>query len=207
MKNILASALGVWLLAGLFVSAAVAETDLSDIQMRLLKSDMLRADFQQEKNLRVLSRPLMSEGKLLFIAGEGALWQVVEPFAVTVLMKSDEIIEWDGEGEMQPMDTSLNPVLHSLGEIILATLAGDTQFLNQHFDVSPTVSELGWGLILKPKSEELGAVISDVQIFGDRFVEQVQISEMNGDLTKLQFSNFGVGPFELNEFEKRHFSQ
>ena len=207
MKNILASALGIWLLAGLFIPVAVSETDLSEIQMRLLKSDMLRANFQQEKNLRALSRPLMSEGELLFIVGEGALWQVVEPFAVAVLMKSDEIIEWDSEGEMRRLDTSLNPVLHALGEIILATLAGDTQFLKQHFEVSPTILERGWGLFLKPKSEQLGAVISDVQIFGDHFVEQVQISETNGDVTKLQFSDFGVGPFELNEFEKRHFAQ
>lgn len=207
MKNILASAIGIWLLAGLFVSAAVSETDLSDIQMRLLKSDMLRADFQQEKNLRALSRPLLSQGELLFIAGEGALWRVVEPFAVAVLMKPDEIIEWDDEGGMRRVDTNLNPVLHTLGEIILATLAGDTQFLKQIFDVSPTVSEHGWGLFLKPKSEELGAVISDVQIFGDHFVEQVLIRETNGDITKLQFSHFGVGPFELNEFEQRHFSQ
>jgi len=35
----------------------------------------------------------------------------------------------------------------------------------------------------------------------------VQIGEAKGDTTKLQFSEFSVGPFELNEIEKSHLGQ
>ena len=207
MRAVLACATGAWLLAGIFVPAASAETSLADIQGRLAKSNMLRADYSQEKNLRALSRPLLSRGILLFLAGKGVLWQVEEPYTVAVLMKPDEVIEWNGDGDMRRLDTRSNPVFRALGEIILATLAGDTHLLGQHFDLSPAAAEGGWELTLRPKSEDLGAVVSSVRIFGDRFVEQVQISETNGDVTRLQFSDFSVGPFELNEFEKSHFAQ
>ncbi|MBT4428619.1 MAG: outer membrane lipoprotein carrier protein LolA [Rhodospirillaceae bacterium] len=207
MRAALASFVATWFVVGLLVPAVNADTGVQAIQSRLLKSEMLRAEFYQEKNLRALSRPLISRGKLLFVAGEGVLWQVEKPFTVSVLIRSDEVIEWSSEGEVTRLNTGSNPVFRALSEIILATLSGDTQFLGQLFDLSSTVSEAGWQLLLQPKSEELAAAVSNIKIIGDRFVEEVQVSETKGDITVLQFREFKVGPFELNEFEKNHFAQ
>lgn len=206
MRWALASLVAASLLTGLLAPAATADMGLPEIQQRLLKSNMLRATFDQEKNLRALSRPLVSYGKLLFLADKGVLWQVMEPYPAIVLMKPDAIIEWNGEGEMRRADTASNPVFRALSEIILSILSGDTQLIGQYFEFSPAEADVGWQLVLRPKSEELAAAVSSVQIFGDRFVEKVQINETKGDTTKLQFSEFSVGPFELNEIEKSHFS-
>ncbi len=207
MRAALAGFVAAWFVVGLFVPAASADTGVQAIQSRLLKSEMLRAEFYQEKNLRALSRPLVSRGKLLFVAGEGVLWQVVEPFTVAVLIRSDEVIEWNSEGEVTRSNTGSNPVFRALSEIILGTLSGDTKFLGQLFDLSPAASEGGWQLLLQPKSKQLAAAVLNIKILGDRFVEEVQVSEAKGDTTVLQFREFKVGPFELNEFEKNHFAQ
>ncbi len=208
MRGVLAGAIFLCAVIGLMapVAGAAAES-VSDIQQRLLKSDMLRAEFFQEKNLRVLSRPLESHGKLLFKAGTGVLWQIEDPYAAIILMKSDEIIEWDSAGEMRRTATGSNPVFRAFGEIILAILSGDTELLGQHFELTPIAADKGWQLRLQPKSTELSAVVSSILVFGDRFVEEVRISETKGDTTKLQFSEFSVGPFELNEIEKSHLGQ
>jgi len=207
MMRILASVIAVWLFIGLSMPAAKSDMALPDIEKRLFKSDMLRADFRQEKNLRALSRPLVSHGKLLFVAGEGVLWQVTEPYVMSVLMKPEEIVEWNGEGEVRRVDTAANPVLSALTEIFLAILSGDTQFLEQHFELSPTASDSGWQLDLRPKSKALNAIVSNIRLFGDRFVEEVQVNEAKGDTTSLQFSEFNVEPFELNEIENIPFAQ
>jgi len=208
MRRFLPALVIVCILAGGFIPAAAkAEGSLGDIQQRLTKSDMLRAGFLQEKHLRALSRPLVSRGELTFVAGEGVLWRVLEPFVMTVLLAPEEIIEWDGDGEMRRVNTGANPMFQALGDVFLAILSGDTALLEKHFELSPGTSNARWRLLLRPKSEPLGAVIAHVQVIGDRFVEEVEINEKKGDSTTLQFSDFTLGPFELNEIERNHFAR
>jgi outer membrane lipoprotein-sorting protein len=207
MRGLLAGAYFLLAFIGFLAPVVAAEGSVADIQQRLLKNDILRADFFQEKNLRVLSRPLESHGKFLFKAGTGVLWQIEDPYAAIILMKSDEIIEWDSAGEMRRTTTGSNPVFRAFGGIILAILSGDTELLGQYFELTPIAVDEGWQLRLQPKSTELRAMVLSILVFGDRFVEEVRINEEKGDTTKLQFSEFSVGPFELNEIEKFHLGQ
>lgn len=197
----------VGVFAGSAVAAEVPDPDLADMTERLSKSAVLRADFRQEKTLRALSRPLVSQGKLVFAAGQGVLWRVLEPYEVFVLLKPDEVVEWSTQDEQRRLDTASNPVFRALTDVIMATLSGDTQSLRQHFDLSPVSSEAGWRLTLRPKSKELGAVISTVLVFGDRFVEGVQVTEAKGDTTAIEFSGFSAEPPELDEIETDYFAR
>ena len=79
--------------------------------------------------------------------------------------------------------------------------------LEKHFNLSPGTLDGRWQLGLHPKSEPMRAFISHVQISGGQFVEKVEINEVKGDRTTLQFSGFMLGPFELNEIERNHFAQ
>lgn len=196
-----------WFLAGMSGAAAMADSGLAGLHERLIRSDVLRADFRQEKKLRVLSRPLISNGKLVFAAGEGVLWQVLEPHEVFILMKPGELVEWDRQSGTRRVDTKSNPAFSAMTDVILATLTGDTQVLRRHFDLSVAPLESGWRLTLRPKSNDLGAIISEIQVSGDQFIEGVRVTEAKGDTTEIQFSGFRVEPAELDEIEKDYFSQ
>lgn len=208
MKRVLGSlAVIAGLCSGPSVTAEVSDPGLAAMTERLSRSEVLRADFRQEKTLQVLSRPLVSQGKLVFAAGEGVLWHVLAPYEVFVLLKPDEVVEWSTEGEKRRLDTGSNPVFRALTDVIMATLSGDSQSLQRHFDLSPIPSETGWRLSLRPKSKDLGAVVADIQVFGDRFVEGVQVTEAKGDTTAIQFSGFSAEPAVLDEIEQDYFAQ
>lgn len=208
MTRVLAcSFLTLFLLTVLPVSSASAEASLAAMQARLVETEVLRADFRQEKAMQALNRPLVSKGKIVFVAGDGVLWQVLEPFASQILMRSGAVTEWDAEGQKRPGNGAANPVLGALTDVVLGVLSGNEDLLRQHFAFSAQPEEQGWQLTLQPKSQELGTAVTSVQVSGDRFVESVHVVEARGDTTTIHFSGFSTTPSELDEREKSYFAR
>ncbi|HEX6768848.1 MAG TPA: outer membrane lipoprotein carrier protein LolA, partial [Candidatus Binatia bacterium] len=79
----------VWPLLG---AAPVAE-----IQAILAKPKVLCGRFDQTKQLAGLKNPLRSNGRFCVVAGKGVLWRSLQPFANTVRLTRDEIVQWHGE--------------------------------------------------------------------------------------------------------------
>lgn len=201
LNSVLIVALVAWIAPN-----AMADMSLVDIQQRLLKTDILRFEFQQEKILRALRRPLLSKGTVLVIPDEGILWSIKEPYKFTILMRSDQLVEWDGEGEIIRTSTAKNPITHSMSKFTQSMFSANLTPLQQYYLLSPGTTDNGWKLLLTPKSKQLGEVVVSILIAGDRFINEVKITEVKGDSTNLTFSNFSTSPLELNEFEKQIFN-
>lgn len=204
--------LTVWVFAACFFadpvrSAGEVDPDFPEMSQRLVRGQVLRADFRQERTLRALNRPLISHGKLIFAAEDGVLWHLVEPFVVFVLMRPGEVIEWSEEGVRRRTETASDPVFGTLTDVVLSTLSGDSQKLRQHFDLSSAPSESGWRLSLRPRSAALAAAVSGIEVSGQQFVERVRVIGAKGDMTTIQFSGFSLGASGLNEIEKDYFGQ
>lgn len=188
------------------VSAETQSGTVSDLGRLLSSNSKLCADFVQKKIMKALSRPLLSKGRLIFLAGQGVLWQVTEPFPAKVLMKEAEIIRWDEDGAPKRLGYGQSPLLHSLMQVFLSAFAGDMSKLETAFVSVPVQTGESWWLTLRPRDPSLANLISAIEIGGGRFVENLQIAEKRGDKTAIQFSNIDVDTCELGNAEKASFA-
>ncbi len=183
------------------------KTTLSDISGQLVRGDMLCSDFEQEKHLRALARPLLSAGKLIFVVGQGVLWQVLTPYPARILVRSDELIRWDEDGNAHKSSAGKAPIFRALSSVFLATFKGHFEVLQDTFDLSATQAEGTWRLTLTPKDENLAAVITKVRVAGGRHVEEISVLEARGDQTLIRLRNPRVDGCKLNDTEKTYFAR
>ncbi len=183
------------------------ETTLSNISAQMVRGDILCSDFEQEKHLQALARPLLSTGKLIFVAGQGVLWQVLTPYPARLLVRSDELVRWDDDGIARKTGYGRTPIFRALSSIFLAMFRGRFEVLGGTFDLSATQAEGTWHLTLVPKDETLAAAVSEVRVAGGRHVEEISILEPRGDRTLIRLRNPRIESCKLEDIEKTYFAR
>ncbi len=191
-----------------FLAIAPVEADetLSKIHQLLDKNSVICADFTQNKSLRALTRPLISKGRLIFVAGKGVLWQVREPFATQVLVKNDALIKWNDDGVPQRLSFGQAPIFRALSQVFLAGFTGDMTRLGESFEIVSDVVQSRWRLTLTPRDPAFAAIIATVRVSGGRFVDELLIEEGRGDRTLIRFSGMNAESCQLGNAEKGYFA-
>ncbi len=183
------------------------ETTLSNISAQMVRGDVLCSDFEQEKYLQALARPLLSSGRLIFVAEQGVLWQVLTPYPARLLVRSDELVRWDDDGIAHKTGYGRTPIFRALSSIFLAMFRGRFEVLGDTFELSATQAEGTWHLTLVPKDETLAAAVSEVRVAGGRHVEEISILEPRGDRTLIRFRNPRIESCKLEDIEKTYFAR
>ena len=183
------------------------ETTLSNISAQIVRGDILCSDFEQEKYLQALARPLLSSGKLIIVAEQGVLWQVLTPYPARLLVRSDELVRWDDDDIAHKTGYGRTPIFRALSSIFLAMFRGHFEVLGDTFELSATQAEGTWHLTLVPKDETLAAAVSEVRVAGGRHVEEISILEPRGDRTLIRFRNPRIESCKLEDIEKTYFAR
>ena len=193
-------------------SAASVSTSMSEKEILEVISEsiagkaVVRAKINQEKRLQVLTRPLVSNGRMIYAADEGAYWEVIEPYAIAFVLKSDHVLERT-EGQTRRLSMQDNPVVAGFSRVLLAVLGGDISSLKTLFNLETDVVDDRWVLNLKPRKSDLKDFIKGVSVLGDESVERVTIQESSGDETILSFSEISYEPNYLSSDERSLFAQ
>ena len=85
----LVMALVLAILAGRAALSQAQDWDRLRQAARSMKS--VRADFVQEKHLKILSRPIVSKGRLAYQAPDHLRWEYLSPIKSLMLMRGDEV--------------------------------------------------------------------------------------------------------------------
>lgn len=203
LYRFLTSTVGV-LLATVPVEAA---DTIADIHALLTRGDVICADFVQEKQLKALNRPLVSQGRLVLVAGKGVLWEVREPFAVRFLVKSDELIKWDDAGAPQRLSLGQAPMFRALSDVFMAVFTAELKGLEDTFELTTRVNRPRWRLTLVPRDSGIAGIIAMLQVSGSSFVEELVIREGRGDRTRIRFSGVSTNSCQPSAAEKGYFAQ
>lgn len=195
-----------WAVAMCGAAAADAKPGIAEISAQLERNPVLRADFVQERKLRLLDRPLISQGRMLFVSGQGVLWQVVEPLPAELLVTPEEIMELK-DGAMRPAAMGDHPIFRALADVFVAALSGDLDQLQESFELMPVKTAQGWRLTLTPRVSDLKDMISEIVLDGGSFVEEIRIAETSGDSTVIQLGDFRTQPAELRDAERAYFAE
>ena len=178
----------IFLLLALLLCAAAQATS-TETPPAPLQLHSVKADFTQEKNLKILARPIISTGTFTFQAPQSLRWEYQSPVHSILLMhdgKIKKIIERDGKlTEDQGMG------LDSM-QVVLAEISNwlDGRFTdNAMFTVAFPNKKT---ILLTPKDQGIAALISTIELkLGEQagLLDAVTIFEGPGSFTRLTFTN------------------
>lgn len=175
------------LLSLLFCGAAQAFT-LQDLQQQLSAHQTVQGDVQQRRFLRSLEQPLISEGTFVMQAQKGLLWETRSPIASVIRITPDGMTQKDSAGNWQPLQQQ-GAGSQSQIRLFMDLLAGNTRALSGQFGLSLQGDAQHWTLTLDPTSSILKQIFQRIVITGGQTINQVTLSETQGDKTDILFSN------------------
>lgn len=175
----------VWPLLG---AAPVAE-----IQAILAKPKVLCGRFDQTKQLVGLKNPLRSNGRFCVVAGKGVLWRSLQPFANTLRLTRDEIVQWQGERLAMRLNAKQEPTVRLINTLLFSVLAGNLGQLEKYFDVEGVAGDGVWSVKLKARDAGVAKVIGAIALDGGAYVKNIAIDEAKGDRTRIVFSAIQTG--------------
>lgn len=189
-------------LAVLIVSPLSAAFDLDDLQRQLSAPAVVKGPFIQEKHLRALPQPLLSEGEFVLARDHGLLWMLHTP------LRQDYRIDAQGIARRDPSGWLVLPS-RSAGaqqnQLFFAVLQGDSTGLQRDFELALSGDATQWQLRLTPRSLLLKQIFSRIDISGGRFVQRIELSETQGDSTVLRLPE-STGAAELSDMERSDFA-
>ncbi len=103
-----------------------ADDVLAKITSRLAKAEITQGDFHQEKQLKILRKPLISSGTFTYHQSKGVIWKTLTPVPSLLLVNDTHL--FTGQGEQT--------VPSAFGKVFKAMLGGDLNQLNEGFIIT-----------------------------------------------------------------------
>jgi hypothetical protein len=128
------------------------------------------------------------------VAGKGVLWRTLKPFANTLRLSRDEIVQLQGERVAMRMDASREPTVRMINGVLFSLLSGDLGQLETLFEVDGSAGDKEWKVTLKARNPALARAIGTLSLDGGAFVRTIHMQEESGDRTDIVFSDIKTGP-------------
>ncbi|AJJ09241.1 outer membrane lipocarrier LolA family protein [Yersinia rohdei] len=180
---------------------------LSSLQQRFSEQPVLRANFEQQRSISGMDKPLKSNGNLLISREKGLWWSQQQPFALTLLLDDKRMVQTMAGQPSQVITADSNPQMFQFNHLLTALFHADTSVLEQNFTLAFT--DLGqdkWVLVLTPKTTPLDKLFKTITLHGQFFLETIDIEDMQGDGTHIRFFNQLTEPKILSHAEQQLFA-
>jgi len=165
----------------LLASLSVQAFDLTDLQQHMQQSPVVRGDFVQEKHIRGLAQPLISQGRFTLAAGKGLLWRLKAPIQRNLRITEAGVAHNTGsQWRLEPAQKNRQT------QLFLAVLRGDSAELQKQFELALSGDEQHWQLTLTPKSALLRQIFTRIQISGGALVSTIELIETSGERTVIK---------------------
>ncbi|NOJ04028.1 outer membrane lipoprotein carrier protein LolA [Vibrio splendidus] len=222
-KQISIALLGlVSMMASHFAGASentIAVGSISELQTVLSENSIVRGEFTQTRNMEMFAQPLTSQGTFLLDKSNGLLWTQATPFPVSLVLTDNKLSQRFADQPAKIITDQENPMAFYFSHIFLAVFHGDTQKLQEQFSLSfePATEQssdesanestegTSWTLTLKPKSSPMNAVFEAITLQGNNDIERIELKEIRGDSTVIEFSQLSHQPEVLSDAEAQQF--
>ena len=177
--------------AGNRLSEADARMILQQMSKKLTENKSLSARFLQERRLTLFNDVLRTRGVFYYQSPGRIRWELVEPYSSIVLMHDTGRMEkFDVfEGRVQRVRTDSGQVLAEVLSRISSWLRGDIEKALEDF-VFHMFPGKTYRLVLKPRSEALASMLSNIEFEIDPksyLVQAISLWENENDLTIIRF--------------------
>jgi hypothetical protein len=173
------------------------------INKSLRETSCIRADFAEEKKIKVLKRPLQSSGSLVFCGKMGLYRSLKAPFVQELLVRPEGIAQRDAAGKLEKVEVDKQPLAKGFIDAFLLVFSGDDKALGAQFEICFDGSEEAWSMGFVPKKKPLSKFIASMVVTGRKNVlATLEVIEVNGDRTSTRFENV-VTDKELSPDERK----
>ena len=154
----------------------------------------IKADFVQKKIMKILAKPLVSEGRFYYAAPDSFRWEYLKPLRSVVITQKGNTRRFIFSGGKMIEDKAGNvPAM----KIVLGEVAG---WMSGKFDRNPsfkaTLKEGANTLItLIPVEKSMSGMIEKIEITvskKDAAVKSVKITENANSITQIDFNNVEI---------------
>lgn len=186
---------------------------ISDLQTVLSANNIVRGEFTQTRNMEMFAQPLTSQGTFLLDKSSGLLWTQATPFPVNLVLTDNKLSQRFADQPAKIITDKENPMAFYFSHIFLSVFHGDTQKLQEQFSLSfepakmqsPDENTEVWTLTLKPKNAPMNAVFEAITLQGNNDIERIELREIRGDSTVIEFSQLSHQPEVLSDAEAQQF--
>jgi outer membrane lipoprotein-sorting protein len=189
---------------GLFSAEIVLAQDWTSFKEASRNIRSVKADFLQKRTLQILTKPLLSEGKLFFYTPDSVRWEYLSPLRSVMLQKGSTIQVYNfSEGKWKPEMTQAVEAR----QMVLAEIS---RWFQGRFDESKvfkhTYSPGPPGRITLVPGEGVNRFIQRIEIVlsvRPGVIDRVEIEEPGGSRTSIEFRNVEINSrFPSEVFEK-----
>ncbi len=196
-----------WLLGLLLVSSTLSAVTLDGLQQRFTQQPVVRAHFEQRRQIKDIPQPLRSAGEMIIAREQGLLWQQARPFPMTLLLDEQRMVQSIAGQAPQVITAQSNPQMFQFNHLLRALFQADRAVLQQNFTLA--FEDRGnerWRLVLTPSTSPLDKLFSRIELQGQQFLEQIELYDKQGDTTDIRFSQHRLTPGHLTDEERQRFA-
>jgi outer membrane lipoprotein-sorting protein len=173
---------------------------LESVFDRLAQVRTVRGQFSQQRVVPGLSAPLASRGRFI-VSEAGFYWEQQQPFRSTIIADGDRLTQIVGDQEPTTISTAEQPVAASIAMVFLSVFQGDQITLEEQFEMSFNSSASTWQINLEPVSYPLTETISQLQLNGRLFIDEMIMTGPAQDTLTIQFLDVSDEPPNLTPDE------
>jgi outer membrane lipoprotein-sorting protein len=179
---------------------------LRDLGKKASNFKTLKTEFIQEKKMAMFKEKLVLKGRIFLQKPNRVAWHVDSPLRYSVLITDKLIRQWDEEtNQVQEISLAKNPIFQNVLNQLTVWFSGEYGSLLDVNDVRVVKRE---PLVIEfvPRANNISKkVIKSITItFRDdqKYLQQIRIQEVSGDVTTLRFFNTIMNtPLDSRSFE------
>ena len=154
------------------------------------KTNSIKSEFVQEKNLGMLAEKITSKGKFWFKKDNLVRMEYNQPFQYLMIMNKDNVYVKDGQKE-NTVSSKSNKLFQQINKITIDCVQG-TFLNNADFKSKVFENKAGYLVELTPTAKGIKELFKSIVIVIDKkdySVNSIQMTEQSGDDTLIKFSN------------------
>jgi hypothetical protein len=167
---------------------------LSRPAARLQHTRTLSGEFRQSRFLRELPKPLLAHGEFVFVRDLGVYWHTRQPFDSVIVLNAAGMTQIDEGAAPLRMSADEQPAVRLVGNLFAALFMLDVTRLGRDFELFGVREGPRWTLGLRPRATGLASVLRQVTVTGADDVEQVELTDAQGERTLIELSAIRHSP-------------
>ena len=155
------------------------------------KTNTIKSDFIQEKNLSFLSEKIISKGLFFFKKENKIRWQYTDPFDYLIIINDNNIFIKDEDKESK-YDMGSNKIFNEINKIITGCIQGEILNNDKDYKIEYYENDNFYYVKLTPYSDKMKEFLNNIDIYFDKkdfSVSILEMIELSGDYTKIEFIN------------------
>jgi len=173
------------------VSQAEQERIISEINASARNVRTLQCTFVQTKELSIMNDKMVSKGTMAFARPNKLSWHYTTPYDYTFIITDDKVLTAKGTNR-NSIDLKSSQTFRGIARMIAGSVTGRSLMQTEDFDVKILANKQVYVAQLTPRTKHLKKLFTSIRLTFNRstdIVQQVEMTETNGDATTITFHN------------------